>query len=101
VVLDAVVDLQESASRTRMFWEADPNARGRNGGVRQELAAGVKKAAGRPAAEATRRDLGALRGPPGCGGLSGRELPDVLPCKGKDDHCHNRQQAQLSPQVVG
>jgi hypothetical protein len=51
VVLDAVVDLQESASRTRMFWEADPNARGRNGGVRQELAAGVKKAAVRPAAK--------------------------------------------------
>jgi hypothetical protein len=24
----------------------------------------------------------------GCGGLSGRELPDVLPCKGKYDHRH-------------
>jgi|SRR5262249_20914697 len=33
-------------------------------------------------------------------GLSGRDLPDVLPCKGKYDHCHNRQQAQLSPQIV-
>ena len=39
--------------------------------------------------------------PPVCGGLSGRELPDVLPCKRKYDRCYNHQQAQLSPQIVG
>jgi len=79
--------------RARPLWR---HSRRAGGGNKKESAANPPR---KRLAETRARCI--TRGRPVYGGLSGRELPDVLPCKRKYDRCYNRQQAQLSPQIVG